>query len=167
MKLSANGTSSTLRTRFSVVVATKAATILKGKHKPQYTPHVDTGDFVIIINADKVRVTGTKAAEQALLSSHRSSGRTEVRDLRRGHGQAPRARHRACRQGHAAEEHAGPCAGHEAQGVRWCRAPAYGSEAASRSRWRANPWRMKHCTTAPVVVRTLSLACVSFPAPAR
>lgn len=43
-------------------VATKAAQILKGKHKPQYTPHVDTGDFVIIINADKIRVTGTKAA---------------------------------------------------------------------------------------------------------
>ena len=43
-------------------VAAKAAHILKGKHKPQYTPHVDTGDFVIIINADKIRVTGTKAA---------------------------------------------------------------------------------------------------------
>ena len=42
-------------------VATKAATILKGKHKPQYTPHVDTGDFVVIINADKIRMTGTKA----------------------------------------------------------------------------------------------------------
>ncbi len=42
-------------------VAAKAAQILKGKHKPQYTPHVDTGDFVIIINADKIRVTGTKA----------------------------------------------------------------------------------------------------------
>ena len=42
-------------------VATKAAQILKGKHKPQYTPHVDTGDFVIIINADKIRVTGNKA----------------------------------------------------------------------------------------------------------
>ena len=43
-------------------VATKAAQILK--HKPQYTPHVDTGDFVIIINADKIRVTGTKAANK-------------------------------------------------------------------------------------------------------
>ena len=42
-------------------VATKAAQILKGKHKPQYTPHVDTGDYVVIINADKIRVTGTKA----------------------------------------------------------------------------------------------------------
>ena len=42
-------------------VATKAAQLLKGKHKPQYTPHVDTGDFVIVINADKVRLTGNKA----------------------------------------------------------------------------------------------------------
>lgn len=45
-------------------VAVKAATILKGKHKPTYTPHVDTGDFVIIINADKIRVTGTKATSK-------------------------------------------------------------------------------------------------------
>lgn len=45
-------------------VATKAATILKGKNKPQYTPHVDTGDFVIIINADKIRVTGTKVTSK-------------------------------------------------------------------------------------------------------
>ena len=42
-------------------LATEVASILKGKRKPQYTPHVDTGDFVIIINADKVRVTGNKA----------------------------------------------------------------------------------------------------------
>ena len=45
-------------------VASKAATLLKGKHKPQYTPHVDTGDFVVIINADKIRLTGTKAAKK-------------------------------------------------------------------------------------------------------
>ena len=41
-------------------VATKVATILRGKHKPTYTPHVDTGDVVIIINAEKIRVTGNK-----------------------------------------------------------------------------------------------------------
>ena len=46
-------------------VATKAATLLKGKHKPQYTPHVDTGDFVVIINADKIRLTGTKAGKKS------------------------------------------------------------------------------------------------------
>ena len=45
-------------------VAVKAATILKGKHKPTYTPHVDTGDFVVIINADKIRVTGNKATQK-------------------------------------------------------------------------------------------------------
>ena len=44
-------------------VAAKAAHILRGKHKPIFTPHVDTGDYVIIINADKIRVTGNKASE--------------------------------------------------------------------------------------------------------
>lgn len=52
-------------------LASQIAQILKGKHKPQYTPHVDTGDFVIIINADKIRVTGTKAASK---SYYRHSG---------------------------------------------------------------------------------------------
>lgn len=45
-------------------VATKAAILLRGKHKPLYTPHMDTGDFVIIINADKIRVTGKKLFEK-------------------------------------------------------------------------------------------------------
>jgi len=42
-------------------LASRIAVILQGKHKATYTPHVDTGDFVIVINADKVRVTGRKA----------------------------------------------------------------------------------------------------------
>ena len=42
-------------------LATKAAMILRGKDKPQYTPNTDTGDFVIVINADKVKLTGNKA----------------------------------------------------------------------------------------------------------
>jgi len=41
-------------------LATKIATILRGKHKPIYTPHMDCGDYVIVINADKIRVTGKK-----------------------------------------------------------------------------------------------------------
>jgi large subunit ribosomal protein L13 len=45
-------------------VASEAAQILRGKRKPQYTPHVDTGDFVVIINAEKVKVTGAKAADK-------------------------------------------------------------------------------------------------------
>jgi large subunit ribosomal protein L13 len=42
-------------------LASEVAQILKGKNKPQYTPHVDTGDFVIVINAEKIRLTGNKA----------------------------------------------------------------------------------------------------------
>jgi large subunit ribosomal protein L13 len=41
-------------------LASEVARVLRGKHKPQYTPHEDTGDFVIVVNADKVRLTGTK-----------------------------------------------------------------------------------------------------------
>jgi large subunit ribosomal protein L13 len=41
-------------------LATQIATVLKGKHKPIYSPHMDTGDFVIVVNAHKVRVTGRK-----------------------------------------------------------------------------------------------------------
>ncbi len=41
-------------------LASKIATVLRGKHKPTYTPHVDCGDFVIVINADKVKFTGKK-----------------------------------------------------------------------------------------------------------
>ncbi len=45
-------------------VATKAAALLRGKHKAHFTPHVDTGDTVIIINASKVRVTGKKMVQK-------------------------------------------------------------------------------------------------------
>ena len=41
-------------------LATVVASVLKGKHKPIYTPHVDTGDYVIVINADKIQLTGKK-----------------------------------------------------------------------------------------------------------
>ena len=43
-------------------LATRIATVLAGKHKPIYTPHVDTGDYVIVVNADKIRLTGKKRA---------------------------------------------------------------------------------------------------------
>ena len=50
-------------------VAVAAANILRGKNKPQYTPNVDTGDFVIIINADKITVSGKKETDK-LYRSH-------------------------------------------------------------------------------------------------
>ncbi|MDT3307977.1 50S ribosomal protein L13 [Shewanella vaxholmensis] len=42
-------------------IATEIATRLRGKHKPEYTPHVDTGDYIIVVNAEKVTVTSNKA----------------------------------------------------------------------------------------------------------
>src|SRR3984893_6984761 len=49
-------------------VAVKAAKLLRGKEKPIFTPHVDTGDFVIVINAEKVRVSGKKEDQKTFLS---------------------------------------------------------------------------------------------------
>lgn len=45
-------------------LATKIATYLRGKNKPVFTPHVDTGDFIIVINAEKVRLTGNKLTDK-------------------------------------------------------------------------------------------------------
>jgi large subunit ribosomal protein L13 len=53
-------------------LASEIANILRGKNKPEYTPHMDTGDFVIVINADKVKVTGKKRTQKVY---HRHSGR--------------------------------------------------------------------------------------------
>lgn len=49
-------------------MAQEIATRLRGKHKPEFTPHVDTGDYVVVINAAKVRVTGKKATDKMYYS---------------------------------------------------------------------------------------------------
>ena len=88
-------------------VASEVALRLRGKHKAIYTPHIDTGDFIVIVNADKIRVTGNKAEQKVY---YRHSGypggiyATKFKDMQ---GQAPWPRHREGRQGHASE------------GVRW------------------------------------------------
>ena len=48
-------------------LATKVAMILRGKNKPEYTPHMDTGDYVIIINAEKIAVTGNKRKDKTYI----------------------------------------------------------------------------------------------------
>jgi large subunit ribosomal protein L13 len=52
-------------------LATRIATVLRGKHKPTFTPHVDCGDFVVVINAEKIRLTGNKLDAKKY---HRYSG---------------------------------------------------------------------------------------------
>ncbi|TCK19370.1 LSU ribosomal protein L13P [Thiogranum longum] len=45
-------------------LASEIARRLRGKHKPEYTPHVDTGDYIVVVNVDKIRVTGRKATDK-------------------------------------------------------------------------------------------------------
>ena len=45
-------------------LASRIAMYLRGKHKPEFTPHVDTGDYIIVINADKIKVTGNKTTDK-------------------------------------------------------------------------------------------------------
>lgn len=52
-------------------LATEIARRLRGKHKPEYTPHVDTGDYIVVVNAEKVRVTGNKGSDKMY---HRHTG---------------------------------------------------------------------------------------------
>ena len=52
-------------------LSTEIARRLKGKHKPEYTPHVDTGDYIVVVNADKIRVTGNKMKDKMY---HRYTG---------------------------------------------------------------------------------------------
>ena len=49
-------------------LATEIAHRLRGKHKPEYTPHVDTGDYIVVVNAEKVAVTGKKATDKIYYS---------------------------------------------------------------------------------------------------
>lgn len=53
-------------------LATELAHRLRGKHKPEYTPHVDTGDYLVVVNAEKIRVTGDKRSQKVY---YRHSGR--------------------------------------------------------------------------------------------
>jgi large subunit ribosomal protein L13 len=60
-------------------LAVQIATILRGKHRPEYTPHLDTGEFVIVINADKIRFTGKKWETQTYQwYTHFPGGQKEV-----------------------------------------------------------------------------------------
>jgi large subunit ribosomal protein L13 len=70
--------------RLAVVIAN----ILRGRHKPTYTPHVDTGDFVVVVNANKIRVTGKKESQKTYMFYSGYMGGESYRklsDLRKTH----------------------------------------------------------------------------------
>ena len=70
-------------------VAVRAAVLLRGKHKPTWTPHVDTGDGVVIINASKIRVTGMKATQKAYKRFSGYPGGLKVETFERVMSQKP------------------------------------------------------------------------------
>jgi large subunit ribosomal protein L13 len=63
-------------------LATRLADLLRGKGKPQYTPHVDTGDFVVVVNAEKIAVTGNKLDEKLYYRHSGYPGGLKQRTLR-------------------------------------------------------------------------------------
>jgi large subunit ribosomal protein L13 len=63
-------------------LATRISDVLRGKGKPQYTPHVDTGDFVVVVNADKIHVTGNKLDDKLVYRHSGYPGGLKVRPLR-------------------------------------------------------------------------------------
>jgi large subunit ribosomal protein L13 len=63
-------------------LATQIADTLRGKRKPQYTPHVDTGDFVVVVNAEKIAVTGTKLDDKLYYRHSGYPGGLRSRPLR-------------------------------------------------------------------------------------
>lgn len=70
-------------------LASRIAAILRGKHKPSYTPHVDTGDFVVVVNADRVRFTGAKENDKTYFSYSGYPGGQRLRTPRQLREQAP------------------------------------------------------------------------------
>ena len=70
-------------------LATRVATILRGKHKPQFTPFLDLGDFVVIINADQVAVTGRKMEQKSYFRHSTYPGGGTVTSLKLAMGKKP------------------------------------------------------------------------------
>jgi large subunit ribosomal protein L13 len=63
-------------------LATRVADILKGKHRPEFTPHIDTGDYVVVINAERVRVTGSKLDNKKYAKTTGYIGNLKVTSLK-------------------------------------------------------------------------------------
>lgn len=73
-------------------LASKIALILRGKHKPMYTPNIDVGDYVIVINADKIAVTGNRMDDKMYYRHSKYQGgltETSLRDMLKRHPERP------------------------------------------------------------------------------
>ena len=120
-------------------LATEIADTLRGKGKPQYTPHVDTGDFVIVVNAEKIHVTGNKLDEKMVRWHSGYPGGLKERTLRAAAGAAPHRGDPQGGEGDAAEEQARRGTASQAQGVRGPRAPAFRTVTEGAVAWLSSP----------------------------
>ena len=110
-------------------LATQAATILRGKHKPIFAPHADTGDHVIVINAKDVTLSGGKERQEDRLPPLRLPGRPDRDRVLQAPGREARLRGREGDQGHAPAQPARPADGEQAPRLRRRGSPPRGAEA--------------------------------------
>ncbi len=98
-------------------LATKAASVLSGKLNPQYVPYIDMGDHVIVINAEKVRLTGLKAESKLYRRYTGFPGRAARGVVRAAVEPQAGGDSGTGHQGHAAQEQDGPADGYQAEGL--------------------------------------------------
>lgn len=105
-------------------VASEVARRLRGKHKPEFTPHVDTGDYIVIINASDIVVTGTKAKDKKYFRHTTYPGGIRETNFEKMQERFPG---RAIQKAVKGMLPKGPLLRHdqEAEGLCWCRAPAH------------------------------------------
>jgi large subunit ribosomal protein L13 len=99
-------------------LSSEIARRLRGKHKPEYTPHVDTGDYIIVVNAEKVRTTGVRNCRQGVLPDHRLYRQSQVDVAGQDAAATPGAGHPDRGEGDVAQESARSDDVPQAQGLR-------------------------------------------------
>ena len=105
-------------------LATQIADALRGKHKPTYTPHVDTGDFVVVVNAEKISVSGNKRADKRYYRHSGYPGGLRSRTLEEMLDRRPEEVIRLAVKGMLPRNRLARKTAHEAEGVRRPGAPA-------------------------------------------
>ncbi len=110
-------------------LASEVAKVLRGKNKAIFTPHIDTGDYVIVVNADKVKVTGKKLDQKIYYHHSDYIGGMKETTLKRDDEQAPRARYRVRCKGNASKGTSWTSDVYKVIRIRWTRSQTCSSEA--------------------------------------
>ena len=98
-------------------LASQVANILRGKNKPVYTPHLDAGDFVVVINAEKVVLTGKKETKKKFMSYSGWKGGEHYRSVEQVRARHPEKLITHAVRGHGPQEPPGPGADDQAESV--------------------------------------------------